>query len=438
MSATRTGWEHARKGAGLAYLLLAGAAAALPWAGAFAQSEPFLDDAKAGAQLRSLYFQRDLPANVTQESAAIGGWLWGRTGYWRDFLQFGGTFYTSLPLADPQNKEGAGLLKPGQNGYGVLGEAYARLKYGEQTATFYRQTLGVNPQTAQGVRSLQTDLNYLGSHDIRMTPYTYEAAMFNGKITDTLRYQAGYVDGVKDQNSEHFVSMARFAGVNKDAGLWTGGLQWQPRKDLWVQGFYYSVADTLRIAYTDVDWVNRISKDSYYRFASQYTDQRSDGANLLTGSYFRTWNGAVYGEYGWNWLTLYASYGATGNGQQIRTPYSFGPFYISQRIKNFNRAGEDAAMLGSTFSLAPLGLNGLSFDMNISADTSHPPNTPTGAFQPKWREYDTDLVYRFPKDFVMPNMRVRLRWATVGEDYGTRIDRSNDLRLDLNWAVTFN
>ena len=41
-------------------------------------------------------------------------------------------------------------------------------------------------------------------------------------------------------------------------------------------------------------------------------NQRSDGSNLLTGSSFKTWNGAVYGEYGWTWLTLYGAAGSTG------------------------------------------------------------------------------------------------------------------------------
>ena len=385
-----------------------------------------------------MYFNRDLPT-ATQESWAAGGWLWGRTGYWRDFLSFGGTLYASLPLYGPNNKDGTLSLKPGQDGYAVLGEAYARLKLADHTLTLYRQRIGDNPQKAEGVRSLQVDLNYLGSRDIRMTPLTNEAALFGGKVTDSLRYQAGYVSQVKDINSDNFVSMSRLAGVTtKNAGMWTGGGQWEPMKNLWVQGFYYSVQDTIRIAYADVDWVNRISKDSYYRFASQYTDQRSEGANLLTGSYFKTWNGAVYGEYGGNWLTLYGSYGATGDGQQIRTPYSFGPFYISQRIKTFSRAGEDAAMFGSTINLAPLGLDGFSVDLNAAADVRRLPNTPTGAIQPKWREYDTDFIYRFPKESAVPNMRLRLRWATLREDFGTRTDRTDDLRFDLNWAVSFN
>ena len=402
-----------------------------------AADNSFLDDAKAGAQLRSLYMQRDLPAS-TQESWGLGGWVWGRTGYWRDTVQLGATVYATAPLYGPDGRGGLSVLQPDQGGFAALGEAYARFKFGEMnTATLYRQTIGSNPQKAEGVRGIQTDMNYLGTNDTRMAPYTYEALMFNGKATDTLWYQAGYVDSIKDRAASNFVSMARFAGANKDAGLWNGGLQWQPMKDLWFQGFYYYVADTLRITYLDADWVNRIDKASYWRVATQYTDQRSDGSNLLTGKYFKTWNGAVYGEYGWNWLTLYGAAGSTGTGAAIRNPYSFGPFYISQRIKTFSRAGEDALMAGSTFNLAPLGMNGFSFDFSI-ADGRHAIDANTLAAQPKWREYDYDFIYRFPKESAVPNMRVRLRYGTVREDYGTRIDRTDDLRLDLNWAVNFN
>jgi len=384
-----------------------------------------------------LYFRRDLPT-VIQESWALGGWVWGQTGFWRDILQLGGTVYASGPLYAPEDHDGTLSLEPGQDGYVVLGEAFARLKAGDHLLTLYRQRIGSNPQKAEGVRSLQTDLNYLGSRDIRMTPMTFEAVMANGRFGDSLLYQAGYVDRVKDINSDQFVSMSRLAGVTtKDAGLWNAGLQWSPLKDLWMQFFYYSVQDTLNIAYTDVDWVNRISKDSYYRLGAQVSDQRSTGANLLTGREFRSWNAAAYGEYGWQWLTLYGALGSTGDGQQMRTPYSFGPFYISQRIKVFSRAGEDATMLGSTFNLAPLGLTGFSIDLNV-ADGRHAIDANTGAPLPKWREFDSDFVYRFPKDSPVPNMRLRLRWATVREDFGTRVDRTDDLRLDLNWSVAFN
>src|SRR5258706_13647240 len=202
-------------------------------------------------------------------------------------------------------------------------------------------------------------MNYLGSRDFRMTPLTYEAAMLGGPIGDSLRYQAGYVDKVKDVNSDKFVSMSRLAGVTtSDQGMGTGGLQWAPLKDVWVQGSYYSVKDTIRIGYADLDWVTRTSKDPYFRFAAQYSDQRSDGAKLLTGRAFKTWNAAAYSEGGWHWLKVYGALSTTGEGEQIRTPWSFGPFFITERIKTFNRAGEDAVLLGVNFDLAAAGLPG--------------------------------------------------------------------------------
>jgi hypothetical protein len=420
-------------------VLIAALAALLP-AAALAQKagEPFVDDARAGVALRSMWFDRELPNAKSQETWAAGAGLWGRTGYWRDAFALGGRLYAELPLYGPEDKDGGLLLKPGQKGYAVLGEAWAKLKYADQVFTLFRQGIGANPQKATGVRSLQTDLNYLGSRDIRMVPLTYEAAMLNGPITKTLSYQFGYVDKVKDINSDKFVSMSRLAGVTtKDTGLWNGGLQWNPARDMWVQGFYYQVEDTLRIAYADFDWVRRISKESYWRVAAQYSDQRSEGANLLTGSSFKGWNAGLYGEYGWTWLRLYAAASSTGTGQAMRSPYSFGPFYIGQRIKTFNRAGEDALLAGTTFDLASFGLPGFSIDLNV-ADGRHAITAGTGASLPKWREYDTDFIYLFPKESIVPNMRVRFRYASVREDFGTRVDRTDDIRLDLNWAVNFN
>jgi hypothetical protein len=418
-----------RKAIPLFAMLLASASASQ------AADSPYAPKPGWGLQLRSLYFDRDLPGTAEQETWATSAQLWGRTGYLADVVSLGGAIFADVPFYAPDNRDGGLMLKPGQKGFAVVGEAYARFKYQAQTLTLYRQTLGINPQTAEGVRSLQTDLNYLGSRDIRMLPLTYEAAMFAGKITDTLRYQAGYVDSVKDINSDKFVAMSRLAGANADNGMWTGGVQWNPAKDLWVQGFYYSVKDTIRIAYTDVDWVNRIDKARYWRVASQYSDQRSDGANLIGN--FSTWNFGVYGEYGHDWLKVYAAAATTGEGAAIRTPWSYGPFYISQRIKTFSRAGEDAWMAGTTFDFSKFGLAGFSVDFNY-ADGRHAIDAVTRAGLPTWKEFDTDFIYRFAKESPLSGARIRLRWGTVREEFGTRTDRTDDTRLDFNWAINFN
>jgi hypothetical protein len=400
-----------------------------------AADSPYAPKPGWGLQVRSLYFDRDLPNNGNQDAWATSGQLWGRTGYLGDVVSLGGNLFVDVPFWAPDDKQGHNMLKPGNKGFSVVGEAYARFKFLQtQTFTVGRTTLGINPQTAEGVRSLQTDLNYLGSKDTRMLPLTYEAAMFAGRITDTLRYQAGYVDSVKDINSDSFVSMSRLAGVNVDHGLWNAGLQWNPAKDLWVQGAYYSVKDTIRIGYADVDWVNRIDKLRYWRLASQYSDQRADGANLLGD--FSTWNFGVYGEYGHDWLKFYGAISSTGEGAAIRSPWSFGPYYIGQRIKTFTRAGEDAWMAGTTFDLGKFGMAGFSIDVNY-ADGRHAIDPVTRAGQPTWKEFDTDFIYRFQKDSPLAGARIRVRWGTVREDYGTRTDRTDDTRIDFNWGLTF-
>ncbi len=373
------------------------AATLLPVVGPRAAEDVFTADAKAGATFWSLYITRDLPGSE-QATWAAGGSLWGRTGYWRDFLSFGGAIYGALPIYAPTDRDGAGLLKPGQDGYSVLAEAYAKLKWSEQVLTLYRQPIGTNPQKAEGVRLLMSDVTYLGARD-PSTPLSYEAAMVGGPIGDSLRYQAGYVSKVKDANSDRFVSMSTLAGV--------------------------------------IDWVTRTSKDAYYRFAAQYSDQRSDGANLLTGQAFKTWSAAVYGEYGWYWLRVYGALAATGEGERIRAPYSFGPFYITERIKTFDRAGEDAALLGTTFDLVVAGLPGFSIELNV-ANGRNAIDAVTRAALPKTREYDTDFVYRFAKESALPGMQLRFRFATVTEDFGTRVDRTNETRFDVNWAINFN
>src|SRR4051812_33748523 len=78
---------------------------------AHAQADPFMADAKAAAQIRSIYFRRDLPGK-DQETWAAGGVLWVHTGYWRDSIAFGGALHGALPLDAPRSRDGGGLLKP--------------------------------------------------------------------------------------------------------------------------------------------------------------------------------------------------------------------------------------------------------------------------------------------------------------------------------------
>ena len=63
----------------------------------------------------------------------FGGWAGLKTGYFLDHIAFGLTGYTSQPDWLLKDRDGTLLLKPGQEGYSVLGEAYADIRIVEAT-----------------------------------------------------------------------------------------------------------------------------------------------------------------------------------------------------------------------------------------------------------------------------------------------------------------
>lgn len=399
---------------------------------------PFVADTKAGAHLRSMYFERDTPG-PEQKAWAVGGWLYGTSGYFNDVLQLGATGYFSLPLYAPDDKTGHLMLDASNDGYSVIGEAFARLKHADHRLTLYRQLIRMDAPRAEGVRANRTDGTFVGPRDLRMTPVTYEAALVNGPIGESLRYYAGYVANGKRINETRFVSMGELAGApTSGSGMLMGGVQWSPMKEVWIQGWYHHVADVIRIAFADLDWVHRTSQDSYVRVGAQLIDQRSSGDDRLTGRDFSTRHVGLYGEGGWRWLKAYVGLGKTDDGERIFTPYAYGPHYFGQRIREFVRAGERATLLGATFDLAAFGARGLSFDANV-ANGRNAINAASGAALADWREFDTDLVYAFAKESPLAGMRVRLRYAKLYEDQpGGQTDKTTDFRIDLNWTVPFN
>jgi len=405
--------------------------------------EPFFRDAKLGYHFRTFYMDKENPDGSTNEAWAAGGWLYGRTGFWRDTVQLGATYYFSLPVYAPDDKGGTQLLTADQGSISVLGELYARLRYEKQTLTLYRQEIDMAYPRPTGVRSNRSDLSYVGKLDNRMVPVTYQAALLGGPIASdspaigTLNYWAGYLWDAKPRDSSDFISMGQAIGAkNSGAGMTMAGLQWSPLPGLWTQAWYHRVNDVLDIGFLDLDYVSRLSKDSYWRLATQYTSQTSAGGSALTGSSFSTWNWEGYGEFGWQWLTLYGAYSTIGKEQQIRTPFSSGPIYTQMVTRSFTRAGEDTLMLGVAVKLDALA-PGLSFWFDV-ADGRNTVKPSTGASVPDEREYDIGLVWTHrEKGSMFDGLRVRLRngWVYDYDPAGTK--SGTDFRVDINWPIPF-
>ena len=127
-------------------------------------------------------------------------------------------------------------------------------------------------------------------------------------------------------------------------------------------------------------------------------------------------------------LTL--AYSHTDNNARIRNPYGGYPGYLSLNVRNFNRAGKDAWLIGFSYDFAHIGWHGLSGFINFaSGDT---PDTGVLA-SPDQDEFDITLDYRPPKGFLQ-RLWVRARASFVDQHGPEAIDIA-DYRVILNYTV---
>ena len=95
-------------------------------------TDPFFRDTALDVNLRTYYFYRDKYDDSVSEAWAIGGALSYKSGWFLDHFGVGAVLYTSQPLYAPDDRDGTLLLKPGQEGYTVLGQLYGRIKLIEE------------------------------------------------------------------------------------------------------------------------------------------------------------------------------------------------------------------------------------------------------------------------------------------------------------------
>ena len=216
-------------------------------------------------QARSYYLDRDKYDDTESEAWAIGGSAGFKTGYFRERFAFGATVYGSAPLYAPDEKDGTLLLKPGQEGYAVLGEAYVET------------LLGKGVQFTLGARTFDTP--YLNKNDSRMTPNTFLGAVLQGLHGDAKqdgqwRWGAGYIDKIKERNSDEFVSMSDDAGAAIKRGVYAGGANFS-KGEFSIGAVNYWSSNVINIFYAEGKYAVPVGERAKLKFAGQYTDQRS-------------------------------------------------------------------------------------------------------------------------------------------------------------------
>lgn len=380
----------------------------------------FLRDATLTLKPRSYYLGRfrDIPPDSV--GLALGGFLELRSGWWEDRVSIKASLFTSQKVYAPSDKAGTGLFEPtpdGPEAITVLGEAYAGLRIaGRNGIRIGRQTFA---------------MPYLGAHDIRMLPNTFEAVAVGNRPVDELglAYVAGYVDTIKLKDSDEFIPMSEAAGVaGSDEGVGLGGAQYRWPDGTVVAAVYQYSFETFATFFSKFEKRFEFAADTELWANLQYTDQRSVGEELIGDFATQLVSAKLELVRGANRFRLAAS--TTGGDAGIRSPYGNPSNYLSIIVNNFDRAGEDAIMLGYSRDLGQRRHGAISLFANVAyGDT--PDTGPTAS--PDRIEYNLTLDWRIEEGWGK-GLWFRFRGAWIDDD--ERVAGANDF-ADYRFIVNY-
>ena len=402
-------------------------------------------DTKFEFNFRTFYFDRHQFSGDNSQAWSIGGWAGLKTGYFLDHIAFGVTGYLSEPIYAPDDRDGTLLLKPGQEGYVVLGEAYVDIRIID----------GLNLNVGRKAY----DTPFINRNDARMTPNTFEAIVLQfrwelgkssadsdksdpgdtdgkevvaptpapAKDVAVFRGGIGYFDQIKERNSDDFVSMSRDAGASVDRGVFAPGGIYEKGKFSIGAIDYYS-DDIINIAYAQTKMEIPISTDWRPKLNAQFVDQRSVGDNLLDRDSFSAQQFGIKVDLPVRKALFTVAFTHADGNANLRSPWSGYPGYTSVQVQDFDRAGENAFLLRAAYELP--WAEGLGAYVLAVFGTD-----PDQAGQYRQDEYDLNLQYVPPKG-VLKGLSLRLRYAIV-DQHGGNVDNLTDFRAICDYVIKF-
>jgi hypothetical protein len=381
------------------------------------KADTFWRDTQLRLHPRIYYFDRDRENANDSEALAYGGWLAYNSGFWRDRVRLNASVYTTQRAYGPGDKDGTLLLKRGQQGFTVLGKANIDVKLTEAVSVkLYRQHF---------------NLPYLNRNDSRMVPNTFEAYTVIGQPENAWTYVLSHVRQIKLRNRDDFISMSQAAGFNdRDEPLSMVAARYDFTDDINIGATSQYAWEFMNTFYTEANAVWRLQDDWALRLGGQYTDQRSVGDEI--GGDFDTYvfGGKVAASYRSATLTL--AFSSTDAGATIRNPYGGYPGYLSLMIQSFNRADEDAWLVGASYDFARIGAPGLSSFVNYARGST--PDSGSNASPDQW-EFDITVDYRFQSE-LLEGLWLRARAAFVDQDDDVAgAGDVNDIRFIINYDI---
>jgi hypothetical protein len=377
---------------------------------------------------RTFYYEGTQNTGAGNEAWALGGWIGYRSRWFRDAFSLGATLHGSAPLYAPANGDGTFLLKPGQEGYVVLGEVFGALRYRDFAVLKAGRQL-VN----QG---------YINPSDIRMTPYTFEGVTLGGEM-DSVRYLAGYLWKVKQWNADNFVGMAEKAGAEgSDAGVALLGIQVSPLPRFRIDISNQYGFDTFNTMYAKADYRYPLSASWEAGIGAEFTDQRAVGDALVVNAATRKWRtrvGAARVQLIYRDLTLTSAVSSTGAGNAIQNPWGTYPGYLAlidaPASLGFARADEQGWLIGAVYDFSRSGAAGLVGTVNVARGTGAT-DPETAAHLPNQTEYNFKIEYRLPSALTnLEDVSLTVRGAFYDREDIRQLGRQIHVIVNWDWGL---
>jgi hypothetical protein len=164
----------------------------------------------------------------------------------------------------------------------------------------------------------------------------------------------------------------------------------------------------------------------------QFAAQNSVGMNLLNaGNYWATNQFATQLQLGYSTAILTAAYSVVNSGFNMQTPWSANPFYTDAQILAFNRAGENAVMIGASYVMTPIGLPGVAASIFYFNGWTGAPAAGGLLVESEW---DFNLEWR-PNWKPLKGLWLRARYGKSWTTQNNTTTVVDEVRLILNYGI---
>jgi len=407
-----------------------------------------------------------------QQYSTIGGYIGYETAPWHH-TSIGATVYTSNPIGNnPDDRSGLGGLYEadgGQDDYTVIGEAYIQYQKNQHRIKIGRQ-----------------EMNYrdVSTSDVRMTPRTHQAIIYENTVVDNLQLNLAYIDKMKDRNAKHFKDMAtssriktgcgsldcvgdklllrgdydpndygptgQYVGDNKQM-LMLGAIY--SKGNLNVEVWDYYAQDLLNSLYLYSQYnLNEPDAETAYSVAAQYGNQQDVGDHIA-GNIDTWYYGVKLVAKKSSGLGFFTSYNQVDynedsyDGGSIFIPWGGAQMFNSFQVQDSELAGTKSYGVGVEYDFDHDGFWSGGYVRMRYGVYDMPDNLDDKDARQDRSEMTFDVVYKF--DGSLDGLKMRLRYArndydtdydfdTYQTNHGYEInsvtDDFNDVRLYVDYA----